>query len=115
MDIYRDSLHNLVKPILVNLPKNDEERKDRISALRKSARQEVKWSESANLEGRAEKARALKIKDPKDPLRLELLADSRIAFDFGKIRVERANKLTELADNLKQGLKKEKEMKKKGN
>jgi hypothetical protein len=114
MDIYRDSLHELVKPIIFSgKPKTEEEKRKDVSQLRKAAHQEVVWSESANLEGRAEKARGLKL--PKgDPFRTELLSDSKIAFSFAKIRVVRANKLTELADKLKEELKKEKEMKKKG-
>ena len=115
MDIYRDSLHELVKPIIFSgKPKSDEEKRKDISQLRKAARQEKIWSESASLEGRAERARGLAL--PKgDPFRMELVSDSNIAFSFAKIRVARSNKLNELADKLKEELKKEKEMKKKGN
>jgi hypothetical protein len=107
MDIYHDSLHNLVKPILVHTPKDEEKKKKIISQLRKAAKQERVWASSADLEGRSERTRGLKL--PKgDPLRMELIADSKIAYDFGKIRIDRANKLTELADNLKKHVKKDK-------
>ena len=107
-NIYRDSLHELVKPIIFGgKPKTEEEKRKDISQLRKAAHQEKVWSESAALEGRAERARGLKL--PKgDSFRLELIADSNIAFSFSKIRVARANKLTELADNLKNNMKKDK-------
>ena len=45
---------------------------------------------------------------------MELISDSDIAFSFAKIRVARSNKLTELADKLKEVMQKERESKKKG-
>jgi hypothetical protein len=113
-NMYRDSLHELVKPIIFSgkLKTEDEKRKD-ISQLRKAAYQEQNWAKSAALEGRAEKARGLKL--PKgDPFRMELISDSNIAFSFAKIRVARSNKLTELADDLKKVMQKEREAKNKG-
>lgn len=102
--VYRDALHELVKPILVNTPTDTKKRRQTATRLRASARQEVAWASSADLEGRAERRRALKLKR-NDPLRAELLADSRIAYSFGKIRLDRANKLNQLADSVSRSLK----------
>lgn len=113
-NMYRDSLHELVKPIIFSgkSKTEDEKRKD-ISQLKKAAKQEQIWSESASLEGRAERRRGLAL--PRgDPFRMELISDSDIAFSFAKIRVARSNKLTELADKLKEVMQKERESKKKG-
>jgi len=102
-NIYHDTMHNLVAPILTTTPTDRVKRKKTATQLRKAASQEIKWAASADLEGRAERSRALKL--PRgDPFRSELLADSRIAYGFGKIRLERADKLNKLADNLSRSL-----------
>jgi hypothetical protein len=106
-NVYKDTMHELVKPILTDTPTDKVLRRKKATQLKKSARQERAWAETAFTEERAERARALKL--PRgDPLRTELLSDSRIAKGFGKIRLMRADKLEELANNLLRSLSKPK-------
>ena len=101
--IYKDALHELVKPILTDTPTDRAKRKKKVTQLRRAARQEEVWAKSANTEGRSERKRALRLLRG-DPFRTELLSDSRIAFSFGKIRIQRRDKLYKLADNLSRSL-----------
>jgi len=98
-DFYKDSVIQLKKPIKIT-PDSD---KDTVSGLRKAARQEIVWSGTAYDEYLSELARALKLPQG-DSLRNELLWDSRVAFDFYKIRKARASKMLVEAEKLEKAL-----------
>ena len=100
MDIYHDSLHQLVRPLIIKLPETKQEIRKKITELHNAARQEILWSNTAYNEGMSERARGLKLKK-NDPMRSEHLWDSKVAFDFCKIRKKRADMLIKLADRLK--------------
>ena len=97
-DFYKDSVIQLKKPINITIPD-----KHAISSLRSGARQEIAWCKTAHDEYLSERDRALKL--PKgDPLRNELLWDSRVALDFYKIRKARASRMLVEADKLERSL-----------
>lgn len=102
---YRDSLHQLLRPIVVSQKhKTKKELRKIITELHKAERQELAYTKSAYDEYESEKARGLKL--PKgDPLRNELLWDAKVAFDFYKIRNKRAAMMKKLADKLEDKLK----------
>jgi len=102
-NVYKDTMHELVKPILTDTPTDRKKRRKQATQLRKAAKQERLWAASADAEGRSEHIRAMKL--PRgDPFRKELLSDSRIAYGFGKLRLQRADKLDQLANNLLKSL-----------
>ena len=93
-DYYSNSVVQLKKPIKITIPDRHS-----ISGLRSAARQEIAWSKTAYDEYLSERERAMKLKKG-DALRNELLWDSRVAFDFYKIRKSRASKLLVEAEKL---------------
>ena len=97
-DFCKDSVIQLKRPIKIT-PDSD---KDTVSGLRKAARQEIVWSGTAHNEYISEYNRALKL--PQGSLRNELLWDSRVAFDFYKIRKARASKMLVEAEKLEKAL-----------
>jgi hypothetical protein len=102
-NIYRDSLHQLIQPIDIQIPLTTKGIKDKISGLHHAIRIEVDWSKTAYNEYLSERNRAMKL--PKgDPLRNELLWDSRVALDFYKIRKARASQMLVEADKLEKAL-----------
>jgi hypothetical protein len=99
---YKDSLHQLVRPIIIthNL-KNKKEIRKSITELHKAVRQEEIWSKSAYDEYVSEKERGLKL--PRgDPFRNELLWDAKVALDFYKMRMKRSSMMKKLAAKLEE-------------
>jgi hypothetical protein len=95
-DIYKDAVSQLKRPITIP-------NKKAISSLRHSALTEIEWSKSAYKEYVSEYNRAMNL--PKgDPLRNELLWDSRVALDFYKIRKARASSMLVEAEKLERSL-----------
>jgi hypothetical protein len=93
-----------VKPLTTinvgKIPAGKKPRKKLATSIRSAARQEVSWSEIAKKEGVDEKKRSQEYKKTNPALAKELNWDSKIAFDFAKVRKERAVKLTRIADRI---------------
>ena len=95
-NIYKDAVSQLKHPITIP-------DKKAVSSLRHAATQEIIWAKEAKGEGITEYNKATSL--PKgDPLRNELLWDSRVALDFYKIRKARASRMLVEAEKLEKTL-----------
>jgi hypothetical protein len=100
-DIYKDAVIQLKHPITI--PDEHKISGLQISSLRHVAKQEIIWASQAHKEYTTEYNRAMNL--PKgDPLRNELLWDSRVALDFYKIRKARASRMLVEAEKLEKSL-----------